>query len=520
MQKKYLTTTFRHPYRVAFGILFLLYSPTTMAGPILHEYVPLKNVRRSPPKLNHNFRAARSIPRLSAIRNTPLSLDRNTKHQGRIRYQAVFDPTVIPFKRLASYDSVDANFRLKVKLTQKKTVNLTPFSSQPDLDTFGGKTELYLHPNQLTPLPSVASSATLSSYKTLPDSFALNFYKDSAGNFWIKPKDSIKGKKRIILSFLTQAPKRYFNPILSDEFSLDHIPKHLRPKVSPNVKRATDKVCRHIGILQHEKKSFSKTLHKLVSYFRSFENKKLNSKEKNIYLDIALGQKGVCRHRSFAFVITALAIGIPARYVQNEAHAFVEVFIPRHGWSRIDLGGAPSDIEVSNRSTQKRHRVARDPFARPRTFSQGSSQQQSQARVSSSSTTSRSTTKSTAAIRARQRRTRRPRNETRSPGSDLSSIQKKPTSIVLQSHQIDIVRGQALRLWGSIQSKKQGVSGLVVEIYLKNQKNEKFYLGSQHTDSQGIFRFTHSIGREIAPGRYNVYASTIGNQHYSASVSR
>ena len=55
-------------------------------------------------------------------------------------------------------------------------------------------------------------------------------------------------------------------------------------------------------------------------------------------------QKGVCRHRAFAFLVTALGLGIPARMVANEAHAWVEVR-GETGWQRIDLGGAAAAIE-------------------------------------------------------------------------------------------------------------------------------------------------------------------------------
>ena len=63
----------------------------------------------------------------------------------------------------------------------------------------------------------------------------------------------------------------------------------------------------------------------------------------DIYLDLALSQKGVCRHRAFAFLVTALSLGIPTRMVVNEAHAWVEVLDPGVApplWRRVDLGGA------------------------------------------------------------------------------------------------------------------------------------------------------------------------------------
>ena len=64
----------------------------------------------------------------------------------------------------------------------------------------------------------------------------------------------------------------------------------------------------------------------------------------DVYLDLALSQRGVCRHRAFAFLVTALHLGIPTRMVVNEAHAWVEVSDGTL-WHRIDLGGdivAPS----------------------------------------------------------------------------------------------------------------------------------------------------------------------------------
>ena len=45
--------------------------------------------------------------------------------------------------------------------------------------------------------------------------------------------------------------------------------------------------------------------------------------------------------------ITAMAMGIPARYVENELHVFVEVMVPRVGWRRINLGGALVDEQVA-----------------------------------------------------------------------------------------------------------------------------------------------------------------------------
>jgi hypothetical protein len=65
-------------------------------------------------------------------------------------------------------------------------------------------------------------------------------------------------------------------------------------------------------------------------------------------------------------MITANAIGIPTRYVQNEAHAFVEVWFPERTWQRIDLGGAALRMEVTGANDKQLHRPrAEDPFVKP-----------------------------------------------------------------------------------------------------------------------------------------------------------
>src|SRR5262249_54763584 len=83
----------------------------------------------------------------------------------------------------------------------------------------------------------------------------------------------------------------------------------------------------------------------------------------DLYRDLAVSQKGVCRHRAYAFVLTALSIGLPARFVRNEAHAWVEVF-DAYRWHRIDLGGAASDIQYDD-ERRVAHVPPKDPFEWP-----------------------------------------------------------------------------------------------------------------------------------------------------------
>src|SRR5262249_39378907 len=115
------------------------------------------------------------------------------------------------------------------------------------------------------------------------------------------------------------------------------------------------------------------TLNDLVRYFRAFEPGEIRQPTGNLYWDLASSQRGVCRHRSFAFMITANALGIPTRFVSNEAHAFAEVWVPVHGWLRIDLGGASNSFDVKNAEEKSMYRPrGADPFDKPPAYRNGS----------------------------------------------------------------------------------------------------------------------------------------------------
>src|SRR5262249_53274643 len=123
-------------------------------------------------------------------------------------------------------------------------------------------------------------------------------------------------------------------------------PTELQRRLPKKLRERADRVLAHIGIKATRALTLQSVLDPLVNYFRAFEVGDLPPSSGSSYCDIALNQKGCCRHRSYAFAITAMALGIPVRYVENELHVYVEVYVPRlgpHGtglWRRINLGGA------------------------------------------------------------------------------------------------------------------------------------------------------------------------------------
>jgi len=484
-------------------------------------------------------------------RQTSVSPDRKTTHDGTLRYMATFNPSVVPFKRLTAYDNVGPDFKLRIQDGQLREFPLQARPTPPSRDAFWGDMTLHLHPNKASPLPSVAPDATLVSYRTRPKT-RLRFFRDSAGNYWVQSKH----RGAVHLIFLTDTPRRYFTPTVPVEVTAQEVPRRLRPQLPPTVRQAARKVLTHIGIRSTR---FYRQLDRLVAYFRNFRPGPLPHRHENTYLDIALSQRGVCRHRSYAFMITAMALGIPTHYVTNEAHAFVEVFIPRQGWTRIDLGGASTELQVNDAKTKVLHDPGPDPFPRPSIYASGYSQLRGNIRGlptpspsspkkhgpiithlrKASSAAPLEGTRDDARDDARDgtdktRGVRR--SETRVLGHASSSNGETPTprgpvlpgpaapkthrtQITIYTAAHTILRGKSLLVWGAIQARKRGVAGLRVEIYLSQDGDQAQLLGATETRALGAYRVNVLIPKGIAVGHYRLYATTPGDETHSASLS-
>ena len=113
---------------------------------------------------------------------------------------------------------------------------------------------------------------------------------------------------------------------------------------------------------------------RLTEWFRSFTPGEMPAPGRDPLADLVLSQKGVCRHRARGFFVLALSLGIPTHLVVNEAHAFVEVWVPqavgeqegKGGWQRIDLGGGAESLELHGAQDKHLHQPQwRDPLPQP-----------------------------------------------------------------------------------------------------------------------------------------------------------
>lgn len=527
--------------------------------PVLHEYVPPPSAAsdpaaaaiaagRVPPYIRVEDRvlprpdtAAASgpgerAPGAALDRDSQVSPDRTTTMDGVLHYREVFNPSVVPFKRMSAFDRVKPGYLLGLREPALRLVPLSPGPTPPDRDAFWGSLLLSVKPGKPVPIPSVAAEVRILSYTSTPQ-VAVSFHRDSADNYWVRTNH--RGALRLV--FLCDAPRHYFAPQIPATVTALDVPAAERPTLPPAVRAAADKVIARIEVRRSD--TLYRQLERLIAYFRSFEAGVLPRLTGDTYLDIALSQRGVCRHRSLAFVITAQALGIPARYVHNEAHAFTEVFIPRLGWVRVDLGGASLELRVENAQDKALHDPGPDPFPRPSRYTGGYSQLARGTRI-------------TGVQPERQRLTRRggrvslrvydrsrgpapsaptapPLPSPSAPGeaadgeaADAARAAahapppRTPTQIALFSGTRAAYRGEQVEVWGRISQSSQAAAGLRVEVYLsKDGKVAEATLGATVTGSDGRFRATFAVPRNVEVGDYQIFAATPGDAKREASLS-
>ncbi len=312
----------------------------------------------------------------AADRQTEWKPDDNTGPDSTLNYVSVFNPDVLPFKRMSTFDAINDDYTLRVSRTVLTEIPVGGTHDPRTHDRFWGEVRLQLRPGVDVPLPSVAPDMRILSYKVEPR-IKLSFSKDGADNFYVR-SDEPNAAGPYHLIFWSDADARYFAPSLPTRpYTIAEVVKRappeyvaqLPPRVLAEAQKTLSGTKFALASSQRgidRKMTLAVGFDRLVSYFRAFQAGDIKRPTGDIYRDLCDSQAGVCRHRAFAFMVTATALGIPTRYVQNEAHAFVEVWFPDRGWQRIDLGGAALRMNVMGADDKRMHRPrADDPFAKP-----------------------------------------------------------------------------------------------------------------------------------------------------------
>ena len=260
--------------------------------------------------------------------------DRDTRRPDVLPYDDPFSPSTAPFKRLSAFDTVDAAYALSVRDPHLTMIPIAPLP-QPDAteEHFYADMIVDLAIGQRVRIPSVGPHARVLRARAGVGSQDVKFvlYKDGAENWFIESEQSTRA--RLVMDIAV--PRVVFG---GDFGSPSWAELGGVPALPPNVQRSANEVTAKIGVSR--RMSPRENVTKLVAYFRSFsESEDPPVSTRDVYLDLALSKKGVCRHRAFAFMVTSLSLGLPTRMIKNEAHVWVELFDGRL-WRRIDLGGA------------------------------------------------------------------------------------------------------------------------------------------------------------------------------------
>ena len=471
----------------------------------------------------------------AADRQTSMTPDSNTGPDGTLHYVSVFNPDVLPFKRMSVFDSVDESYRL---FPGKPATSSIPVGGVTDKtrDRFWGSVLIKLQPGVDVPLPSVAPDMRILSYEINPK-IRLEFSKDGADNFFVRSDESnASGTYRLV--WLCDANAGYFAPALP---SGPYTPRMIATMTPPYLKRDMPEIQKRAAKVTLDKleidpgDDLGSAFNKLVGYFRGFKEGTLGSSSGDIYRDLCDSQLGVCRHRAFAFMVTANALGLPTRYVQNEAHAFVEVWFPERRWQRVDLGGAALRMEVTGADNKTLHRPrAEDQFTKPPAYKNSYTQLEGDI----SGLTDQQLAdkkKSLDQAPASGQFGENGGNGGNGGGTGPDRITPDPTLPAVtqdknkQTPRLEVTladasafRGDALHIEGRASTGGRALPDHPIDIYLspagKNGANA-VPLGRAVTGADGMFRQDFSVPGGLSLTTYEIWLSTPEDAYFNAALS-
>ena len=373
---------------------------------------------------------------------------------------AVFDPYLLGLKRQTAVDSIRDDYLMYIADDSLKPL---PLSRKYREEIFNAELRAILKADNLISIPSVSPDAEILEYSTEP-SVNIKFYKDGADNFYVKSEAS----GEVTLRFKMTADSDYFSGYIPEHLTLDDIPQEILHKPPKKVQDKAQIIIKRIGL--EDERNLKTITNKLTDYFSTFGCGIIPSKsvEPDIYLAIAKYKQGACRHRAFAFFVTANSIGLPTRYVVNECHAFVEVFVPTQGWERVNLGGCGS-WENRNTEGKKPH----EPKTTP------------------------------------------------APSVATPPTNKLKTKISIMESPENVYRNEPFTVTGIVTTlKNEGVEDIKVNIYANRTKEEDgTFVGTAITDPSGGYVAGCKLPKDVELRTYHLVAIALENSNYLGSKS-
>jgi transglutaminase-like putative cysteine protease len=460
---------------------------------------------------------------LDADRST-FQPDRDTRRPEIARYDEPFTPSTAPFKRLEAYDAVRDDYTLYVRDGRRFPVARGIAPGEGD-EGFYADLVVDVPPDGSVRIPSVAPGARIVHARLGVGAQELDFHvtRDGADN-WTLQASGVQSLVRARLVMELAVTRAAFggqmgNPAWSD-----------LPPVSPlpeNVARDAAEVRAALRVSRAQRPR--QAIARLVQYFRGFADSQESPRgRRSVYLDIALSKKGVCRHRAFAFLVTAQSLGIPTRLVLNEAHAWVEIY-DGAGWRRIDLGGAGHmSVPPSDSAERAVYKPPPDAFAWPRNAEPGDDMvSDARARAASAvpgagggSSTGNAEAPENASTPPAPASSSGPAGASPSAAADPDG--RPPSTLTLGLSEGEAHRGLPLRLHGEVRAEGEPCAHVAVEVWLRDagaSSPRMVLLGTLATGDDGRFSGGIVVPGSTPLGDYDVVARTPGDARCGAGGS-
>lgn len=432
-------------------------------------------------------------------------IDRDTTEPRSVRYDDPFTPAVTPFKRLYAFDTVDSSLELGVGDKELHPVLVAGKLGALE-DHFFADLFVDIAAGIPVRIPTVGPGTRLLAVRVEPP-IPLQVVRDGAENFFVIGQE----RRRVRLILELAAPRAAFGSEFP-QVSYQSLASWVTPL--PTAARAVvSDVLSRLGLSNAV--PAREAISALVAHFRSFAPSEALPQAQGgpaLYRELVLGKKGVCRHRAYGFVLTALGLGIPARFVRNEAHAWVEVGDGRL-WRRIDLGGAAGRFDVETRSGVPPHAAPPDPYAWPEDADSGLSRASAGTGAPGSNGASNPAGNPQAPAPLASTGTDPsvgPSSSTTATEHALPPEADHPKSIVeLQLNASEARRGMPLHVVGQVRSSGASCPSARVDIALVGQHGETL-IGSVPTDGNGRYDSRLTVPFDVEVGDYLLRASTPG----------
>ncbi len=366
--------------------------PFETEGPILHEYVPFDPSVDSQygevttpggfkaELVTNSGKVAAPDPGRPISEKTPtygtkpavpdekFVADRDTRRVDHLPYDDPFRPKLAPFKRLVAFDKVASDYALEVSDKKHVRVSTATTPIKVKKETFYVDLALDLRAGEPVRIPTAVGGSVVTRAHMVP-AFGFHLEQDGAENLFVL--GDAAGKARLILEM--DAPHAAFEGFSLSRTWSDADLKRMLVPLPPSAQKAAETLAKEIPVDNVTMRPHDVVV-ALVGYFRAFkESEDPPPNTGDVYLDIARSKKGVCRHRAFAFMVTAIGLGVPTRFVHNEAHAWIEVWDGDY-WHRIDLGGAGRILDDKSEKAEKpqpQFDPGSDPYSWPAGATQG-----------------------------------------------------------------------------------------------------------------------------------------------------